>query len=396
MHLGPLFINGRFLTQRITGTQRYAHEILTRLDAMMAPPDQLSSQPSSAPWPAVHILVPRDSSEMSPYKHLKVSTVGRRTGRLWEQIELPYHARGGVLFTPCGGAPILHRRNIVTIHDAAVFASPAGYAPLYRIWYRWLYRALCHTALHVFTVSNFSRSELIKYCRADLARLTVTYLGSEHAAREPADPAILAEWGVRAFQYVFTVSSRAPNKNLDGLLAAFSHFPAAKLDLVLAGARNARVFPKPNHFDSAVIDLGYISEAALRALYENAACFVFPSLYEGFGLPPLEALALGCPAVVSDANSLGEIFRPVATLCDPHDARDIAARIVEAMQATPEHRDRCRQFAHGFSWDECAEVTWRRIAAICGQQYARHKPSPGISGARASSAKTRTVAAPDA
>jgi glycosyltransferase involved in cell wall biosynthesis len=352
----PIFINGRFLTQRVTGTQRYAHELLESIDSLL---DALP-----APRPAVTVLVPSSGGELPGYRNLKVTRVGRYGGQLWEQLELPFYARRGVLFTPCGGAPVIHRRNIITIHDAAVFAAPAGFSKAFLLWYRFLYRVMCRTALHVFTVSEFSRAELIKWCGIRPDKISVTYLGSEHALRPQPEDAVLAKNHLERFKYVLGVGSRNPNKNIAGLLHAVPFLAGSGFELALAGGSNSKVFGDAEVSGEGVRDLGYVSDSELRTLYENAACFVFPSFYEGFGLPPLEALALGCPPVVANSNSLAEIFGPIAFLCDPADPSDIADKIKAACRDGETDRLACRRFASSFRWAECAILTWKVISRI--------------------------------
>jgi glycosyltransferase involved in cell wall biosynthesis len=351
--LRPVFINGRFVTQRVTGTQRYAHELLDKLDAILA------EAPSGSP--PVTLLVPRCDNELPKFRHIAVTQAGRLSGQAWEQLELPFYARGGVLFSLVGGAPLLHRRNIITIHDGAVYASPQSFSFAFRAWYQFLYWALCHTALHVFTVSEFSRAELIEWCGAKPEKISVTYLGSDHALRPPPDAGVLARHGLRPKQYVLAVSSRNPGKNLPGLLRAVPYLADSGLDVAIAGASYAKVFGQLDISGERIHDLGYVNDSELRSLYENAACFAFPSFYEGFGLPPLEALALGCPAVVANDNSLAEIFHSVAFLCDPHDSSDIADKILEACRAPERERERYREFASGFGWIKCATITWSAI-----------------------------------
>lgn len=324
-NLRPIFINGRFVTQRVTGTQRYAHELLEKLDALLS--ESVSAKPR------VVLLVPPSDQPPPIFRSIEVAQVGRSSGQLWEQLELPFYARGGVLFSMVGGAPLLHRRNVVTIHDAAVFASPHSFSLTFRLWYKFLYRTLCHTASHVMTVSEFSRDELVKWCGAKPEKFTVAYLGSDHATRPVADHEVLARHKLRPLQYVLAVSSRNPGKNLAGLLRAVPYLSNEQFDIAVAGASYSKVFGATDLSGDRVRDLGYVNDSELRTLYENAACFVFPSFYEGFGLPPLEALALGCPAVVANGNSLKEIFQQVAFLCDPHDPKDIAEKIVEACRS---------------------------------------------------------------
>jgi hypothetical protein len=122
--LRPIFINGRFIAQRVTGTQRYAHELLREIDIIL--------EQSPTP-PQVTLLVPPPAESLPKFRHIAVSQVGYFSGQLWEQLELPIHARGGVLFSMVGGAPLLHRRNIITIHDAAVFAAPKSFSLAFRL-----------------------------------------------------------------------------------------------------------------------------------------------------------------------------------------------------------------------------------------------------------------------
>ncbi len=109
-------VNGRFLTQPVTGVQRYAHELLLSLDA------QLDSE--QGPSPEIEVLVPPTDCALPSYRNISVRRVGRHRGQLWEQLDLASHCRGRVLFTPCGGAPVTHSRHVITIHDAAEFAVP--------------------------------------------------------------------------------------------------------------------------------------------------------------------------------------------------------------------------------------------------------------------------------
>jgi glycosyltransferase involved in cell wall biosynthesis len=364
MNQRPMYINGRFLTQQITGTQRYAHELLNFLDSKVAE--------SRASWPEITVLVPRGREPLPSYKAINVRAVGVRQGRVWEQLELPLYSWRGVLFTPCGGAPLIHPRNVITIHDAGVFVNSEAYSVPFRLWYQFLYRALCRTSLHVLTVSKTSKAELERYCQADPDKVSVAYLGSEHATRPKGTSEILEKYGLEKGEFVLAVSSRSRNKNIEGLLEAMTLLDGS-LKVVVAGPDNSAVFASPSDLPANVITTGYVSDAERRDLYEAAACFVFPSRYEGFGLPPLEAMAVGCPVVTSNTSSLAELFATVAFMCDPDDPRDIAAQIVRACASGPEYRENCKGFASLFKWERCAEKTWTLIAQLC---EAEAKASP--------------------
>jgi glycosyltransferase involved in cell wall biosynthesis len=342
--LKKICINGKFFGQQITGTQRYARELIGQLDCLLSSGEQQIS---------MEVLVPKDARSIPQYTNLRVRTVGRTSGTLWEQVELPKYCKGDILFTPSGGAPALHPRNVVTIHDAAVCAVPGGYSLVYRLWYRNLCRRVAQTAEHIFTVSDFSKSEIVKWYRAIPENVTVTYLGSEHFFRLEADHPALTRFGIPG-KYILAVGSHNPNKNFHRIVEAARHVGATGAHLVVAGGYDNRVYRERMSLPDSVRVLGYVSDSELKALYESAECFVFASLYEGFGLPALEALSSGCPVVVSHAASLPELFGGAACFCDPYEVEDIAAAIEQAIKLRRGRTDHLKAFARKFSWEKCA------------------------------------------
>lgn len=350
-------INGRFTSQGVTGVQRYARELLRELDCLLA------SLPIDAD--PVEVLVPRNAGVYPSYKSLRIKKVGRLTGQAWEQIELPLHCRGKLLFTPCGGAPILHDCNVVTIHDAAVFATPEAYSRAYASWYRWLFSRLGRTARRILTVSEFSKSELIRWFGIEPSKIVVTHLGSDHLSRLKPDRSIQGMHGLKSYSYVLAVSSRNPNKNFQGIIRAIDlagknlPFP-----IVIAGSINNKVFSGSEALPGCVIQVGKVSDQQLRALYEDAGCFVFPSFYEGFGLPALEAMACDCPVICADINVLRETCREAALFCDPADPLSIGQRIASTMNDVDLRQtliERGRTNAQGFQWADTARRTWETL-----------------------------------
>lgn len=346
-----LYVNGRFLTGTFTGVQRYGRELLRELDLVL---QDLNGSVQA------EILVPRGATEIPTYRVMAVRRVGFLTGHAWEQLELPLYCRGHVLFTPSSAAPLLHRRNVVTIHDAAIFSAPGGYSWRYRTWYRILGLVLCRTALKVLTVSEFSKQELMRWCCHDESRIAVIYESGEHARRVSSDSSILERFSLSAGRYILAVGSNNPNKNFRALARVLPYLRHLSYEVAVAGNHDDRVFRSTAAGMDGVKELGHVTDEELRALYEGAACFVFPSLYEGFGLPPLEALSLGCPVAVSNRASMPEVFSGLATFFDPDDPEDIARKILEAVEARHGQigdEAKVRQLAR-FSWETCATETW--------------------------------------
>jgi glycosyltransferase involved in cell wall biosynthesis len=366
----PIAINGRFLTQPVTGVQRHARELILTLDAMLA-----SGELQRPPDP-VELLVPPTLRERPRLQYIQPRRGGRFSGQLWEQLSLHAGCRGKLLFTPCGGAPLLHRDHVFIVPDAAVFSTPGAYSRAYRSWYRWHHRRAAKVpGLRLITVSEFSRNELARHLKLDPATIAVIPLGHEHLLRVEPQPGILAKLQLRPNEYVLAVGSANPNKNFKGLLQAFSllrqQLPeeTKRMQLVIAGSVGERIFAEAVGQQQNVIQTGYVADGELRALYENAACFVFPSFYEGFGLPLLEAMALGCPAVSSNAASLPALGEGAALFVDPHSPEQMASAIAQVLTDPvfkAELSEQGKLRAIQFRWRETARQTWEILLEASG------------------------------
>jgi len=315
---------------------------------------------SSGRLPPTRIVVfaPRNIVHRPSWKTLEIRTVGCLTGHLWEQLELPLFSRGQLLFTPSGGAPVLHSRNVITIHDAAPFTTPHAYSLAYRMYYRALQWFLARSALHIITVSEFAREELVRALALKPARISVTLLSGEHILRESADHGVFSRLNLPPGPYILAVASRNPNKNIGALEAAFARIGEQGVWMALAGGGSHAAFARHQVPGPKVRQLGTVTDGELRSLYENAACFVFPSLYEGFGLPPLEALTVGCPVIVARVASLPEVFGEAAFYCDPNSVQDIYGSIVSVLHGNRLDRQVQLAKAGEYTWERCALQTW--------------------------------------
>ena len=348
-------INARFLTQPVTGVQRYAVHLVKALDDLL---DRGLIDPKRFLFV---LLAPREIRYALPLKHIPLKRVGHLSGHLWEQFELPFYARGGLLLNLCNAAPLFKRNQIVTIHDASVFATPNAYSYFFRTWYKILLTVLGKTARKIMTDSSFSKTELIRYAGMDDRKIEVIALGAEHVFSTNTDETILKRHEIGRKPFVLAVGSMNPNKNFDGIVRAIERLGDAPFDIVIAGGVNPRVFGSARPvLPAAVKHLGYVNDGELRTLYEHASCFVYPSLYEGFGLPPLEAMACGCPVIVSRSASLPEVCGDAAVYCDPDDPKDIAEKITMLMNDSTlreKLRGKGMERARQFRWDRCARET---------------------------------------
>lgn len=349
---GTIFINGHFLSQAVTGVQRYARELTHHID-------QLITDTSTLRNIRFVCLAPHEKFISPDWKHIELRHVGLSTGNLWEQVDLPFHAGGQLLFSPANIGPWYYRNQVVTLHDASVFAMPKTYSHAFRLKYHFVFRQLAQHVRLILTDSSFSQRELAYYLNTTPERFGVVPLGCDHLDRIQSDERILAARDLRKGDYFFTVSSHSTHKNVQGVFEALK---GTKLKLVVAGGSNKMIFQTPAHnvLPNNVELLDYVSDEELKALYENARAFIFPSFYEGFGLPVLEAMRCGCPVLCSNAASLPEVAGDATLYFDPYNVDQITTVCNNFLaDSACEQRLRFdgRQRAEAFSWAATAQRT---------------------------------------
>lgn len=282
-------------------------------------------------------------------------------GILWERTVLPLLARRAdidVLLCPTANAPVLASDEFGIasyIHDINAQKNMSGrYQRHYRK--RTVPRTI-EVSDVLLTVSEFSKREIIAHFDIDPADVSVIYNGIDDIYHDDTDgtPVDLPE------NYVLYVGAMNPRKNLTGLLTAFAEFRRRATDdyaLVLVGPDNKPIYRSLElPPDDNVHPLGYLPLAELKYVYRHADVFCFPSLYEGFGLPPLEAMACGTPVVASNTTSLPELLGDAAELVDPHDTTAIVdglLAVTEDGSYRAELIERGRQHASAFTWDRAA------------------------------------------
>lgn len=343
-------INGRFLTQGLTGVQRYAREITRALDGLVG----------AGEAPPMRLILPLGTDGSEEFPHLAPSTFGTRGGQLWEQLDLPRASKGDFLLNLGNTAPLIQGRNqAVVIHDAGVFDTPESYSWKFRNWYRGLQRGLVFREAQFLSVSQFSAGRMAANLGLDAARIGVTLEGGEHILREAADAAILARNGLVPGGYALVIGTGAAHKNLAALQHAIGALAARGLVLAVAGAKDASVFRQDGSpaSDAHVKALGRVCDAELRALYESALCLVFPSRYEGFGLPPVEAMWCGCPVVASRAGAVPEVCGDAALWFDaarPESLGEAVASLADDAALRRQIIDAGHTRTKQFSWDAAA------------------------------------------
>ena len=356
-------INGRFLSQAVTGVQRFARELVRALDDLIER-DEIDRRQYH-----LSLAVPSGFVPDLVLRHIPIRVVGTGRGQLWEQVSLAAHQSSALLLSLGNLGPLVRSHQVVVIHDASVFAVPAAYSLAFRTWYRINIRRLGNCVARVITPSRFSAEELAHHAGIAPDRFTVVHLGADHLDAVEPDPTVFARHQIGERPYLLAVSSEAPHKNLVALVRALPLLrqTVPDLDVVSVGGSFPAIFTGQKDLSERVRKVGYTRDAELKALYQRAQCFVYPSWYEGFGLPPLEAMRMGCPVIVSRAASLPEICGDAALYFDPNDPTtlaEVARRVLGDALLRESMRAAGRRRAAEFSWRNTARGVFAVLQGV--------------------------------
>lgn len=338
-----IVVNARFRVHRKAGMQRYADEVASRLSEHLR--------------------------EIRPGYSLKGPV-----GHLWEQTCLPASVGKSLLWSPNNTGPVFVRHQVLTIHDIIPIDRPEWFSKSFVSWYKWLLPSLARSAQHLIAISEFTKSRIIDAFGIKPEKISVVLngIGPEFTPRaEPEVARVRKTLGISAAPYLLYVGSVEPRKNLVRLLEAWEriHESCPDTQLLITGlsTRGSRVFSNVNidRVPPRVFFTGYVSDEDLPALYSGAVAFVYPSLYEGFGLPPAEAMACGTPVITSNGTSLPEVVGDAAVLVNAESVTSIAEailRVVRNQKLRSEMSCRGIQRAKRFTWDNAAAQTWEILS----------------------------------
>ena len=337
-----ILCNARILSAPLTGIQRYMRELLAR-------------RPSNV----------RTVEPPGPFQG------GGLSGHIWEQSLLPLQAKGHLLWSPGGTGPALYRHQVVTVHDLAPLDCPEGFSPTFRRWYGWLWRRLLPKVPAILSVSEFTKRRLVEVFDLPADKIHVTLLGVDHDRFFPQDTEKVEALRRKLSlpdRFVVFLGALSARKNIDRLLEAWSRGNRSDVHLLIAGGSGgarALAGTTPPRLPPNTRVLGKIDDVDVPTLLTAAQAFAYPSLYEGFGLPPLEAMACGTPCLVSNVTALPEVTADAAVQVNPLDVEDITQglnRILGDAALRDKLRQKGLERAARFTWENTAAKTYEVLS----------------------------------
>lgn len=336
-----IIINGRFFLHRVTGVERYARELCAELDKMIAPGELI-------------MAVPPEVVDIPDYKNIKVIKVGRMHNRLWEHISFPMYVlrQKAISLNLCNVAP-LPSPGIVAIHDVKIKATPQYFNKKFIAWYNLLFSNVAKRAKKIITVSEFSKKELIRYYKIEPERIVVVPDAWQHYERVDYDDNALMKYGLLKDDYYFSMCSLEPNKNFKWIAEVAKRNP--ERTFAVSGSINETVFADDMGFECPenMKLLGYVSDEEAKTLMRDCRAFLFPTIYEGFGIPPLEALSAGAKhVVVSDTEVMHEVFEESVVYIDPYNY-DVDLSLLFGTERTD-----IRKVLLKYTWEKSARILY--------------------------------------
>lgn len=355
-------INGRFLVAKQTGVQRAAYNLVRSLVALDRDNEYFlftgKSQLNNPDW---------------DYSNVKLITSSIKGGdnlrnHWWEQFSLPRLAKKyeiDILHSPANMAPLFYKGpSIVHIHDLCFVVNPQWYSYVFHSVYNFIIPRLARKATRVITNSNNSRNDLLQFCNIEADKVSLIYWAVDESFTPLPELIPEGEVEIPNEGYILYVGSLEPRKNISTLIEAYERLrdqnPGLQTKLILIGGESplfADVRLKIKKYKSDVLFKGFVNDLALREYYRNATVVAYPTLYEGFGLPPLEAMASGAPVVTSITSSIPEVVGDAALMVSPYDYQQLSEALGNVIR-DPKLREHLREAG----LKQVQKFNWTRVA----------------------------------
>lgn len=342
-----LYINGRCLERKLTGVERYTLAVLNELDKCLEKYNLKT-----------YLLLPNSDKYDLHYKNIEIKKVGFLHGVFWEQLELPFYARRGYLLSLHSIAPLLKKNQIMVMHDAKVSRKgDTDESEANRLFHYILSILLGKFLNTIITITEFAKDDISQGFYIKKNKIKVVLGGADLKYKKiDSYPSFYDKYNFRNFQYVLGVGGGS-KKNNELTAKAVELINKENVYFVLAGSVPDIVKRELEHYKHTIM-LGRVSDDELRWLYQNALCMSFPSIVEGFGRPPLEAMLNGCPVIASRCQAVPEVCGNAALYInetDPNDVKEKIEMIMSSSECTKQLIDLGKQNLKRFNWKKTAE-----------------------------------------
>lgn len=351
-----ILINGNFLNRNLTGIERFSWEVCKRLDSLLENNDE------------VYMLVSANPKLLPEYKNIKIIRSQKiiKAFPAWDLVEFPKHCKKngltGLNFS--NTAPFGKNCGYAFLHDIYAKIFPEDFSglkdKLVKIYSCMNYKNIAKNAKHIFTVSNFSKNQISEIYKIPNEKISAIPNGWDHFKNIKEDDRIFSKFPLlKKDSFYFTLGSLSKRKNLAWIAKYAKNHP----DQIFAVSGKAISGLVPKELEQLktlknVVLVGYVSDEEVKALMKNCKAFVFPSYYEGFGIPPLEALSVGAKIIVAQAASLPEIYGTCAHYILPDDININLEEVLKESTTPPE------EILKKYTYDNAASELYRTLKEL--------------------------------
>lgn len=346
-----IVINGDYLAfDTFAGVSRFATELLSEFDLLL---DSLD----------VEMVTPEYANEIPQFQNIRVIKYGNQSILKWKNTALPkYVKKNDALLVDLTQAFPINVKGVTCVHDCIPELIPTAYSgfvgkyikkPLKLIQRR----RVVKNSVAILTVSDYSKHDITRLYHLNPNKIAVVGNAWQHIERTPYDNTIIAKYNLDTSEFYFTLGSRVPHKNLQWIVAAAQQNKDSLF--VVSGENSYSKNFDEDRFPQNIIFTGYISDGEIRSLMAKCKAFILPSIYEGFGIPPMEALAEGAPIIISNTSCLPEIYGDSAHYIDPFKFDDINLdAILESTVGDPQ------KTLDKYSWKKSADTLYQLLLGL--------------------------------
>lgn len=341
-----VIIDGRCIRSGgFDGTQRYAREILIELDKIVTPGQYI-------------ILVRPEFKDLIDLKNIRKIEINSKNTFFWRVSALFYLFKNSAWYINFANGPAIWRRSIITQHDIYAFYNVYNNTGMYYLKRKCIALINVIVAKHIVTVSQYSKSTMLEKLPVSSDKISVIYNAWQHLKLTSPDTGILDRMNLQPKGFYFFIGRLVNNKNIKWIFKVADFNPQSKF--VISGAVRNEIFDFYYGKNNNIIYTGFISDAEMAALFKNCKAFLFPSIMEGFGIPPLEALYYNAPIIISNTSSLPEIYEDCAHYIDPMKYDYFLDEILSEPIGSAE------RILNKFSWEKSAQQWHELIKNFAG------------------------------